>query len=644
MIRSRAMLDFRRRERSNNIRAFRNHAADNGTDTGKAKRRGHQEERPKQRSHNATAETNQHFLHSSSNAQGGSFPGLNYTVRLRDPHVPGFYDPSAISGSDLLNLGSSVEYDKHVFGPALPDTVLPAAAPVTSNPLVPYGTDLLQQRPPSYNAVFAGRSQFSVKHHTRGTGAVRSTGDHYVCQFCLSQAARCSVCVALGSVNEPSTQELAMTVPDYHYIKFPDSIGKPTYSISSLSSRDPHEQMALQYFHCVVAKDVSGSTPLMFWEHLVPQMCEMEDTARQVAIALSQVHRERVSVILSSQHNSSQSNFGSLSSAELELKASRALRKYIETCSSPSYELVLTCSVMLYTIESIFGREKSAILHLENGLKMFKAWQTARKQVKPRGSEMAFHSLTIALARLDMSLTIANDKRIPVFEHDERFPETMSLETLMASLNFTSPHDAHYHLIRILTPTSVFVIKYRQWHGKYARDIPHQIVEEQRMRLKQFRAWDMAMNCYESDSRDENKPNDRRAEAISLLATRMVHWSAEKVLEEFVRADDDVSPWDRAPPKLLTYTSELLDHRDRARLAEGHLGHTSFSPQVAECGFLLMLAHRTALPHIRAEALRIAQRFARKEGVRDLCGAFIKWTHLPVPRPPFPFLLGTPGH
>ena len=94
----------------------------------------------------------------------------------------------------------------------------------------------------------------------------------------------------------------------------------------------------------------------------------------------------------------------------------------------------------------------------------------------------------------------------------------------------------------------------------------------------------------------------------------------------------------------LLHNSELLDLRDQARLVDGHLGHTRFSPQVVECGFLLMLAHRTTFLHIRAEALRIAQKVARKECVRDLCGAFIKWTHLPVPRPPLPFLLGTPGH
>jgi hypothetical protein len=55
MIRSRAMLDFRRRERSNNIRAFK-------TDSGRAKKRSRQEDRPKepkQSLHDAPTEMDQ---------------------------------------------------------------------------------------------------------------------------------------------------------------------------------------------------------------------------------------------------------------------------------------------------------------------------------------------------------------------------------------------------------------------------------------------------------------------------------------------------------------------------------------------------------------------------------------------------------
>jgi hypothetical protein len=435
-----------------------------------------------------------------------------------------------------------------------------------------------------------------------------------------------------------------MTILDRYYTETSSFDEKPVYSMPTLFSYDPHEQMALQYFLAVVVKDISGAISVGLWEHLVPQMCQLEDTARQVAIALSQAHRERVTRALSPKRNPLQSDFGALQSDELALKANRALRRYIENSPSPSYELVLTCSIMFHTMESMFGRESSAVLHIENALKMFNTWQKSRRQAGRKGNDDAFHSLSMALARLDVSISIGQGKRVPVFEHEEPLPETMSLEILMESLRFTNPHDAHFQLNRISTPACTFVMTNHQWRGMYAHSIPNRLVEEHHMLLKQYRAWDMAMSIYESDWLHSSKSKNRRAEAMSLTATRIVHWSAEKVIQEFIRADDGISPWDRSYPKILDYTSDLIDQVEQARLADGYLGHTSFSPEVAARGFLLMLAHRTALPHIRAEALRIAQRFGQKEGAFDLCGAFIEWTKLPVPRPPFPFLLGEPGH
>jgi len=640
MIRSRAMLDFRRRERSNNIRAFK-------TDTGRAKKKGRQKDQPKepkQSSHDAPNETDQPPVGSGSTAHGGIISGLNDTIHLPGPPVHASYDSPAIFGLDDFS-ESSVGYNDYVFGSYLPDTVWNPPAPlVPSNPHAPNDADLLRRRTSQYNNVVTSRSQVSVSHRARGAVAFRSNRSHYVCESCLSQAARCSTCIESGSVHQPNTQQSTVTILDYYHTETSSIDERPTYSMSTLFSRDPREQMALQYFISVVIKDVSGTISVGLWEHLVPQMCQLEDTARQVAIALSQAHRERVTRILSPQRNPPQNEFGSTLSAELALKASSALRKYIENSPSPSYELVLTCSIMFHTMESMFGRESSAVLHLENALKMFNTWQRTRKQARRKGTETAFHSLAMALARLDVSLSIAQAKRVPVFEHENPLPETMSLEILVESLSFTNPHDAHFQLNRVSTPACVFVMTNHQWRDKYARSIPSQLVEQHRMLLKQYRAWDMAMSIYESDWLPDSKSKNRRAEAMSLIATRIVHWSAEKVVEEFIRADDDVSPWDRSYPKILAYTSDLIDQMEQARLADGHLGHTSFSPEVASRGFLLMLAHRTALPHIRAEALRIAQRFGRKEGSHDLCGAFIEWTKLPVPRPPFPFLLGTPGH
>lgn len=645
MIRSQAMRDFRRRERSSNINAFREQATDSGTTTGRAKNKGHQGEQRKQRSYSALTELDPPLVGSSSIVNNDVPPELNNTISPPEP-VQSSYGSSAISSSTFFSLGSSIGFDDHLLDSSLSDTDWIPTAPLDlSKPHPPNDADLLHRHTSQYSTLITSRSQFSVNHRTRGATAFRSVRSHYVCESCLSGAARCSTCIASGFVDEAKTQQSAVTDLDYYYTENSSLSEKPVYSIATLSSRDPHEQMALQYFLAVVIKDVSGTVSVGLWEHLVPQMCQLESTARQVAIALSQAHRERVTKILSPQHDPLQNDFGSMLSAETALKASRALRTYIEKSSSPSYELVLTCSIMFHTMESMFGRKTSAILHLENALKMFNTWQRARKQARRKGNETAFHSLAMALARLDVSLTIADDKRVPVFVHEEVLPDTMSLEALVEALSFTNPHDAHFQLNRISTPACVFVIKNSQWRGKYAHSLPNALVEEHRMILKRFRAWDMAMGIYESDWLHCRKSQNRRAEAMSLLATRIVHWAAEKVVQEYIRDDDDdESPWDRGYPKILTYTSDLIDHMEQARLADGHLGHTSFSPEIAARGFLLMLAHRTALPHIRAEALSIAQRFGRKEGAHDLCAAFIEWTHLPVPRPPFPFLLGTPGH
>jgi hypothetical protein len=122
---------------------------------------------------------------------------------------------------------------------------------------------------------------------------------------------------------------------------------------------------------------------------------------------------------------SSHGRLGLLSNLESEIKASNALRKYMEKPTTPSHELVLTCSVMLYTLESILGRETSASLHLENGLRMFKAWQERRKHYGSRASE-TFDSLSTAFARLDLSATIADDRRLPIFEYAPMKPITSS--------------------------------------------------------------------------------------------------------------------------------------------------------------------------------------------------------------------------
>lgn len=432
--------------------------------------------------------------------------------------------------------------------------------------------------------------------------------------------------------------------PAYHSIPAPGLLGNPLHSISLLPSSSAHDQEALQYFQRVVVKDISGIVAIGFWERLVPLMCQMEDAARQAAIALSQAHMEALE-----RASFPQRAFSGLSSLQSEIKASQALRSYIEKPTAPSHELVLTCSIMLHTLESMLGRRTSALLHLENGLRMFKTWQQEKKYAASKVNEET-HALSTAFARLDLSATIFDDDRVPSFEYDDEVTPSLPDLHLLPYMTFTNSRDVHHQLMRIGTPAWDFLIRNKKWRRVDAHLVPIDVIEEQQMHRNRYRAWSMSMDLYESRLLRYNPPatrsqrNDRRAELMSLLATRMHHWCAKRMLDESLPKENLGNVWDRNPHKLLRYAKAILEYTDEIKRESGHTGQSSFSPEIGICGILLCLAHRTALPNIRSEALGLAQSFDRKEGAQDLCGAFTSWAKLPHPRPPFIFMLDGPGH
>jgi hypothetical protein len=597
-VRSQAMRDFRRRQRTENMIASRAQGIDHEHCDGRAKQNARQIER------RTTSELDQ--PDSATPMSNDDTWGLTTGERTLLPKSPS-HGSSIAASSAIPAFHTLVDHDFDVPGSNLPSNT---------------GT-LLAVQP--------------------------SAQGQQICPNCLSHNDDCSICTLPRILAIQNGQESDKPTPSCDDTTDLGITSMSLYSMSSLTSCDAREQSALQYFQCVVAKDVSGIVAVGFWERLVPRMCQMEDAARQAAIALSEVHLMQTTGGSFSGRTSSQGHLGLLSNLESEIKASNALRRYIEDSTSPSHELVLTCSVMLYTLESILGRETSASLHLENGLKMFKAWQERRKHSGSKVSETS-DSLSTAFARLDLSATIADDDRLPVFEYDDGLFPMMSDQTLAPQMSFTSSHEAHHQLMRIGTPAWAFMMRNQHWRKTYARFVPKELIEEQRMHMSRYRNWSMIMDMYEAGrmcygaAERNTSEHDRRAEVMSLLATRMHHWCAKRLLEESIRNEQDICVWDRSPQKLLRYAKAIFGYTEEVRAEKGHQGQTSFSPEIGISGILLCLAHRTALPHIRSEALELAQRFGRKEGARDFCSAFTAWTQLPYPRPKFTFMMGEPGH
>lgn len=83
----------------------------------------------------------------------------------------------------------------------------------------------------------------------------------------------------------------------------------------------------------------------------------------------------------------------------------------------PSYEIVVTCSIIFHAVKLLQSAEENALCHLNNGLAIFNAWKQQREG-DSLDSDKPFDQIATVLGRLDLSATIADKDRIPVSEHN----------------------------------------------------------------------------------------------------------------------------------------------------------------------------------------------------------------------------------
>ena len=423
------------------------------------------------------------------------------------------------------------------------------------------------------------------------------------------------------------------------------------YIMSSLPEVDTLERYDLDYFHSVVMKDIAGLVYVGFWDDFMPRLCQSEKVVRQAVVALSRTHADlaysgkiRYPLTLRDKLSSSQSSASSL-------KASKALRTYIEESSAPSYELVLTCNIIFHALEILQGAEENALCHLKNGIAMFKAWKRQRERSLP-GSDDGFDEIGTVLGRLDLSATVVDEDRTPVFEYDQDKVSSPSFTNFHSQTRLTNVRNAHYELMVIATPAWVFLVRNKCWRDVPIDLVPENVVKEQRQFLLKYRAWTVAADQLERDisarTRDESLSTDawerdQRLAKISLLATWIYHWCCKRVLEECVRDPERMRPFDRNPRQVLRYARSIIELTEAVEDMTETCRRMSFSPEIGICSILFLLAHRTTDASLRTEALHLARYFNRLEGPRDLISAFECWTLLPDPKPRFPYMLGEPG-
>lgn len=488
------------------------------------------------------------------------------------------------------------------------------------------------------------RSRASVPRSKRGCIScrqrrVKCDEERPICRRCIRAEIQCA---GYDSVKDPCSTDITGSANTHPM----QSLRVQSYNIPFYAPGRPFERKALHYFFSYASRDMAGLTVMGFWDKLLPCMAERESVVRHAIIALSLAHydfavleRPMVKGKVSAEPNED--------ILLAYLKASKALRRYIERGRSASKIVVLACCAVFYSIEGLLSQPQNALCHLEQGCAIIRGWQRqCIGRTSTGGTDIEFAEnigeIFPILARLDISATIMRAGRCPELDVLEAVDDEPIVPSLAAvSFPFHGALHAHNVLLQHSARLWRFLAQSAQYRDVDIGNVPeHILAERNRLRLANNQ-WDERMAAYEQAHPD--MALDRTAtESMQVLKARNIV-NGNILAESFSdRSCGDI--WSSKENQLLQLGEDILKLREAERRSHGFETYGSFSPEFGMVGVICLLAHRTSSPLIRRRAVEQAMRHDRHEGISDMCEKFLTWVQLPAPRPYLVLFYNGPGH
>lgn len=247
------------------------------------------------------------------------------------------------------------------------------------------------------------------------------------------------------------------------------------------------DRQVIHYFCVQGSYDIAGYFSSSFWSETVLQASHHDTTVRQALVALSSLHLDYTSL--------DENGEPRIEVLTQHGRALRALRKRVEAGGPDCTRTALICCILFYCFESTLGNSETAMMHLENGLKLLpnSPAPNCDYQKFPDLSE-----LSDVFERLDLQATIFDDSRRPVLlpkSEDELFQESRTFETLQ---------DARNALTRLQNRLFHFINNNLVFKDCPADDLPGSVISEKESLLKAFVTWkarfESVVSCLEKDS------------------------------------------------------------------------------------------------------------------------------------------------
>lgn len=379
--------------------------------------------------------------------------------------------------------------------------------------------------------------------------------------------------------------------------------------------------IAIQYYCTSASSNLSTHLSGRLWDVLVLHCSQSSPLIRQAVVALGRGHHEYCNDVAISQQTLSEYN-----------RAIQNLRKYMTHNVNASQVLILLCCILFCTFEKLRNDRAAAKVHEASALSIMAA---ASNNFRCNSGDDCFRSFTDThgsfnelaqkLVMMDTEAIVSDFSRAPKLKLNHRAFRRLYLNDI--PMSFISKLEANEHFNRMAHGVWGFIQRNSQWRHTPIAGVPSEVVAERSEWLVVQEGWRNATNDLRQRKRKErsgihstginsshSSPTTPQPEDISAIREAIHHCTVDlsfqsqhcALLESLAVPPIRNSFDDTAELVLGTAQQALALQTAYEGLREAPLKRT-FAPQTGIIECLLLWAHRTHVPEVRARALHIVQ-------------------------------------
>jgi hypothetical protein len=343
---------------------------------------------------------------------------------------------------------------------------------------------------------------------------------------------------------------------------------------------------------------------------------------------------------------------GTLTHAHIN-KASKALRRYIESHVSPSKPIILICCIIFHAIESLRSCPGNAARHLNGGFLILKGWHAELVIGGSCADEETYEEILEMFLRLDQNATSCDFRRTvsldSICSHNHRHVAPLDHEGSLKVARFVTVHNVIRHhtglttrLYRLLAESPDQSVQGSEASPRASDDDPKLETE-----YRQFTAVVemFAQSNASRVSKNAHYKNDLelQVDTSSVLLVKFQSEIGTCILDERLHDGEYSATWELHADSLLKTAEDLLNKRKQIKRLRDVERLGSFSTQMGVVGGLTLLAQRTKSPEVRSRAVALGHQVEGREGCHEVFFNFVLWMASPQPKPDY-YWYGRPGH